>query len=514
MIATVPTVSLQEISKRFGPTLALDAVSLDLLPGEVHVLLGENGAGKSTLVKTLLGTYHPDAGKIFIREREVVHHSPAVARGEGINVVLQDFSLAPTLSVLDNLFLGRQPLRRRLIDTAVMREAAERTRDLVGGTFSLNAEVGALPRSEQQLVEIMKAVMGKPGALILDEPTAALSEGEAERLFGIVDRLVQQGWAILYITHRMAEIRRLGTRVTVMRDGRRTGTHLVSAVTDDELVREMIGRDITAVYPRKADSRCLGPTVLRLANVSSANGKVRDVSLHVRSGEIVGIAGLVGAGKGDVARVLSGLEHMTSGEVEVLEYRTSRPQSRKMLAAGVGFMPEDRKRESLALQLTTADNINLEASASRGHGRFGFLDRGQLREAAISMIRRLGIRPADPQQEVGLLSGGNQQKVVLGRALTRSRKVFVVAEPTAGVDVGSRQQIYEELRRLCDDGAGVLVVSSDLEEVVGLSDRVYVMHSGAVCAELVGDEISDEAVIAAAFGHGEDEPAAPVQEAV
>jgi ribose transport system ATP-binding protein len=507
-------VSLDHVSKRFGPTLALDGVSLDLFPGEVHVLLGENGAGKSTLVKTLLGTYHPDEGRVFIRGRAVPHHTPALARREGVNVVLQDFSLAPTMTVLDNLFLGREPLRRRLIDTASMRAAGERTRELVGGRFSLHAEVGALPRSEQQLVEIMKAVMGKPGALLLDEPTAALSELESERLFGIVDRLVSQGWAILYITHRMAEIRRLGTRVTVMRDGRHVGTHLVREVTDDQLVREMVGRDITAVYPDKAQPGRIGETVLRLTDVSSANGKIQNVSLHVRRGEIVGVAGLVGGGKGDVARVLSGLEDMASGEVEVLGYTTAHPRPRKMIAAGVGFMPEDRKRESLGLQLSTADNINLEAVSASGGSRLGFLRLGELRQGAAEIIRRLDIRPADPNQEVGLLSGGNQQKVVLGRALTRRRDVFVVAEPTAGVDVGSRQQIYGEMRRLCDDGAGVLVVSSDLEEVVGISDRVYVMNSGTVQAELVGDEITDAAVVAAAFGHGRDDRTRAAEEAV
>jgi ABC-type sugar transport system ATPase subunit len=506
-------VSLDHVSKRFGPTLALDEVSLDLLPGEIHVLLGENGAGKSTLVKTLLGTYHPDRGRVFIRGREVSHHNPALARREGINVVLQDFSLAPTMTVLDNLFLGRQPLHRRLIDTAGMRAAGERTRELVGGRFSLQAEVGALPRSEQQLVEIMKAVMGKPGALLLDEPTAALSELESERLFGIVDRLAAQGWAILYITHRMAEIRRLGTRVTVMRDGRHVATHRVSEVSDDELVREMVGRDIKAVYPDKADPGRIGETVLRLTDVSSANGKVRNVSLQVRRGEIVGVAGLVGGGKGDVARVLSGLEALASGEVQALGYTTGRPTPRKMIAAGVGFMPEDRKRESLALPLSTADNINLEAVSS-GRGRLGFLQLGALKKVASDLIRRLDIRPTDPHQEVGLLSGGNQQKVVLARALTRPRDVFIVAEPTAGVDVGSRQQIYAEMRRLCNDGAGVLVVSSDLEEVVGISDRVYVMNAGTVQAELVGDRITDAEVVAAAFGHGRDDRTRSVEEAV
>ena len=498
---TSPVVTLRNVSKHFGSVQALRDVSIDLHAGRVHVLLGENGAGKSTLVKTILGTYHPDTGEILIRGRTVGHHSPGLARREGINVVMQDFSLAPTLTVLDNLFLGREPGRLGVVRRSRMRAKAREAMALVGATFSLNAEVGSLPRSEQQLVEIMKAVMGVPGVLVLDEPTAALSEGEADRLFSIVDRLVAQDWAVLYITHRMAEIRRLGHQVTVLRGGRQIASHLVADVTDDHLVNQMVGREVSNIYPAKADAATLGAEVLRLDRVSSANGKVRDLSLSVRAGEIVALAGLVGAGKGDVARVLSGLEPMAGGTVVANGYTTAHPRARRLIAHGVGYMSEDRKTESLALGLSVHDNLTLEAVSLPEHSRAGVLRLGALQRVSDDLIELLQIRPGDSRREVGLLSGGNQQKVVLGRALTRDRRLLIVAEPTSGVDVGARQQIYRTLRDLCANGTGILMVSSDLEEVVGLADRVYVMNSGSVTAELEGAAITAEAIVAGAFGH-------------
>jgi ribose transport system ATP-binding protein len=506
----VPVISLRRASKRFGPVLALQSMTLDLFAGEVHVLLGENGAGKSTLVNLLIGTYPPDGGQLLIRGREVAHHTPANARREGVNVVLQDFSLAPTLDVVENLFLGREVTGRGgVVDRTEMKKRARDLLEMVGASMPLNAEVGVLPRAEQQLVEIMKALMGQPGALLLDEPTAALSEHEAGRLYEIVDRLKGDGWAILYITHRMAEVRRLGNRVTVMRDGQHVGTHALADVTDAELIQEMVGRPISAVYPVHEvaapdgtyGGAQSGQELLRMDRVSSGDGKVRDVSMRLHGGEIVGVAGLVGCGKAEVARLLFGLQPMSSGTVTVLGQPLTRISARKMISLGVGFMPEDRKRESLALERSVEENINLEAISSNGHRRFGFLNLAALARTATGLIESLDIRPVDARQEVGRLSGGNQQKVVLARALTRSRKVFVVSEPTAGVDVGARQEIYRQLRQLCDEGAGVLCISSDLEEVVGIADRVYVMNGGCIQSELAGDAITREIIVADAFSH-------------
>lgn len=500
-VTSPPIVSLDGVSKRFGSTQALSGVSLELHGGEVHVLLGENGAGKSTLVKTILGAYQPDTGNISVRGEVLTQHSPAQARRLGINVVMQDFSLAPTMSVLDNLFLGREPGRAGFVAVRQASAEAERVRALVNGDFSLDIEVGSLPRSEQQLVEIMKAVMGEPGLLVLDEPTASLSEQEAERLFGIVERLTADDWAVLYITHRMAEIRRLGHRVTVLRDGAFIASHQVAEVSDDLLLREMVGREVSRIYPPKAAPEDLGEIALELERVSSLNGKVREVSLDVRAGEIVAVAGLVGAGKGDIVRLLAGHTRMSAGEVRVGAWRTTRPIATALISQGVGYMPEDRKTESLALDLTVGDNLTLDAMSSREFSWAGFLSRSRLRDLALQMVELLNIRPIDVRTQVSVLSGGNQQKVVLGRALSRQRRVLVIAEPTAGVDVGARQQIYGELRRACEKGTGILMVSSDLEEVVGVADRVYVMNAGTIIAELAGNDITEQAVIAAAFGH-------------
>jgi len=500
-----PLVELVSVTKRFGANTALSDVSLELVPGRVHVLLGENGAGKSTLVKTILGTYQVDGGRLLIGGKEIAHHSPALARASGINVVMQDFSLAPTLSVMDNLFLGRQETRAGALDVKRMRRRTEELLDAVGASFGALTEVGSLPRSEQQLVEIMKAIMGRKGVVVFDEPTAALGDSEAERLFAIVERLAAEGWAILYITHRLAEISRLGDQVTVLRDGKWIATHAVKDTPNEVLVKEMVGREITSAYPPKADPEKLGGTVLRVEGATSANRKVREVSLDVRGGEIVAVAGLVGAGKGDVLRMLAGTERMIDGFVEVDGYRTSSPNARKLIKHGVGFMSEDRKRESLAQELTVHDNLTLEINQDRRYKRFGILVIRELRRVTKELLDRLQVRPRDPGSEVGLLSGGNQQKIVLARALTRTRKVFVVAEPTSGIDVGARQLIYTELRKACEGGAGVLMISSDLEEVVGLSDRVYVMNSGRTVAELRGNQISDTAIVEAAFGGSEDE---------
>ncbi|MFD1211011.1 sugar ABC transporter ATP-binding protein [Arthrobacter sp. GCM10027362] len=494
-----PIVSLSNIVKTFGAVRALNGMSLDLYPGEVHILLGENGAGKSTLVNILLGNYQPDSGKIIVRGSEVVHHSPAHARKLGINVVLQDFSLAPTLSVTENLFLGRELKTLGFVNHARMRSIAREKVGQLGGTIDPDAEVGTLPRAEQQLVEITKGLLGTPGILLLDEPTAAISEREADRLFKIIDRLRDEGWALLYITHRMEEVRRLGDRVTVMRDGRFISTHTLDEVSEEQLITDMVGRELAAVYPEKAEAR--GEPLLEVEDLSTADGKVAHASLRVCQGEIVAVAGLVGSGKSELAKAVLGLIPVSSGSVAVGGRKFTRPNPREMIQAGIGFMPEDRRREALALDLSVQENIALEINQAKTYSTFGLIHGSKIRSLAQALAERLDIRPRSVSAEARALSGGNQQKVVLARALTRDRKVFVVAEPTSGVDVGARQEIYANLRKLCSDGAGVLMISSDLEEVVGLADRVYVMNGGRIQVELAGNQITNEAVVAGAFGH-------------
>ena len=494
-----PVVSLRDIVKTFGAVKALGGMSLDLYPGEVHILLGENGAGKSTLVSILLGNYQPDSGTITVRGSDVLHHSPAHARKLGINVVLQDFSLAPTLSVTENLFLGREVKKFGLVDNGKMKAIARDKIGQLGGEIDPEAECGSLPRAEQQLVEITKGLLGTPGILLLDEPTAAISEREADRLFKIIDRLRDEGWALLYITHRMEEVRRLGDRVTVMRDGRFISTNTLDELSEERLINDMVGRELAAVYPDKAENN--GPPLLEVEDLSTADGKVTQASLRVCQGEIVAVAGLVGSGKSELAKAILGLLPLSSGHVLVGGKKYTRPNPRDMIQSGIGFMPEDRRREALALDLSVQENIALEVNRAKKYNTLGLIYGSKIRALAQALAKRLDIRPRSVTAEVRALSGGNQQKVVLARALTRDRSVFVVAEPTSGVDVGARQEIYANLRKLCRDGAGVLMISSDLEEVVGLADRVYVMNGGRVQVELVGNQITNEAVVAGAFGH-------------
>jgi ribose transport system ATP-binding protein len=494
-----PIVSLSDIVKTFGAVKALDGMSLDLYPGEVHILLGENGAGKSTLVNTLVGNYQPDGGSIAIRGTVVSHHSPASARKQGINVVLQDFSLAPTMSVTENLFLGREMKSFGFVSRSKMRAIAKQKITQLGGDIDPEAEVGSLPRAEQQLVEITKGLLGIPGVLLLDEPTAAISESEAERLFKVVGQLREEGWAILYITHRMEEVRRLGNRATVMRDGRFISTHSLDSVTDQQLINDMVGRELTSVYPVKSTKT--GEVVLGVDCVSTIDAKVKEASLYVREGEIVGVAGLVGSGKSELAKIISGLLRTIAGSVTLCGTRFTRPNPRTMIEGGLGYMPEDRRREALALDLSVEENIALEINRLKEFNSMGFIHGAKIRSLSQQLAERLDIRPRSVTTDARALSGGNQQKVVLARALTRPRKVFVAVEPTSGVDVGARQEIYAQLRSLCEEGAGVLMISSDLEEVVGLSDRVYVMNGGRIQVELAGDQITNEAVVAGAFGH-------------
>ena len=461
------TVALRNVTKVFGPVTALSDVSLELHQGEVHVLLGENGAGKSTLVKILSGAHAADQGQLLIRGEEVRHHSPAHARNAGINVVLQDYSLAPALTVTENLFLGREIRRKGFLNRRAMRTEAAARLELVGGGIDPDAEVGSLPQAERQLVEIVKALVGKPGVLLLDEPTAAISEAEANRLFTIVDRLRDEGWAMLYITHRMEEVRRVGDRVSVLRDGRSVSSYLLEDVTDERLIRDMVGRDLSSIYPEKTAKT--GEVLLSLDHVSTADGKVHDLSLSVRAGEIVAVAGLVGSGKSQLARLIAGLTPSNAGSVTVGGRRVTRPSPRAMAAAGVGFMPEDRRLEGLALGRSIEENITMEVSGDRSFSRVGLLRKGRLRALANELAEIVDIRPRNVEQESGALSGGNQQK----------------------------------LRRLCEQGAGVLMVSSDLEEVVGLADRVYVMNGGRIQVELTTTQINNEAVVAGAFGHAQ-----------
>ena len=493
-------VSLRDVSKSFGSVDALKSVSLGISGGQVHILLGENGAGKSTLVNIILGAVTPDSGVLEVNGRRTAHQTPAQAREQGINAVLQDFSLAPSLKVYENLFLGREITGNGLLSKAEMRRQATRDLAQLGVVIDVDIPVGRLSRPEQQVVEIVRALGGKPGALLLDEPTATLNQEESARLFALINRMKAQSWGLLYITHRLDEVRRLGDRVTVLRDGAVVATHLIGDVSDDQLIQEMVGRRMDRLYPQISHNPMA--EVLRADRLYTLDGRVRDASFFVRRGEIVGIAGLVGSGKSELVRACFGLAELASGTIHIGGTAVAQPAPREMLALGLVYLPQDRRDEALALNRSIMENVSLEVlELPRFKTPGGLVRDGRLREAVDAIAERLDIRPRDIRQIVSALSGGNQQKVVLGRAFTRDRSVYIFHEPTAGVDIGARQEFYNVIKQICEGDAGVVLVSSDLPEIVHLSHRVYVMHGGQIQAQLTGGEITDEAIARHSFGH-------------
>lgn len=500
-----PVLQLRNATKRFGAVLALRDVSIELRAGECLVLLGENGAGKSTLVGALLGRHDLTAGQLLIRGEVVEHYSPHSARERGVRAVTQEFSLCESLPVYANLFVGQEIQRAGFRQKGRMRAEARRRLIEVDASFAETDIVSTLTRAEQQLVEICKAVTAgsEPGVILFDEPTAAISATEAEKLFQIIDRLKEAGWAVVYISHRMEELRRVGDRVAVLRDGRQVATHRLDEVADQQLINEMAGRELSALHPEKAAPADLGDPVLSVDSLATRNGKVVDVSFELRAGEILGIGGLVGSGKGDVAGALFGVAPVARGTIVAAGEPLARPSARAMYARGFGFLAEDRKREGILPETSVATNVMVERLAvSRAFSRMGFQRKRKLLDAAARLIQEFDVRPAGASRmPISQLSGGNQQKALVARALSTHRKALVVVEPTAGVDVGSRMEIYRQLRERCRDaGIGILLVSSDVEELVGMCDRVAVMNTGRITNVLQGPDITPDNIVAASFG--------------
>ena len=495
---TAPTIlQLSGISKHFPGVKALSNVDFDLRPGEVHVLFGENGAGKSTLINIIAGSFPPDAGTFTFQGEPLRLNSPHHARELGINAVFQEFSLVPTLSVQDNLYLGREIKRGGLLDKSAMARGARTALDQLGFHLDPRIQVGYLSRAEQQMVEIAKAIQSSPSVLILDEPTASLTEAEAEQLFAVVETLKASGIGIIYITHRMQEIRRIADRITVLRDGRLVTTVAAGGISEQRLVELMTGRTIEALYPTVLANP--QRVMVEVTGLTLANGRVHDVSIAVRAGEIVGLAGLVGAGKSEVGRAIFGAESPTQGSIAIAGQVVANPSPGAMLARGVVYIPPDRRAEGLVATRSVRENISLASLDRPDFSRMGLLRRGEERKIVRDVAQRLSLRPPNVERQVAYFSGGNQQKVVLGRGLTRDVQVFIFDEPTTGVDVGAKVEIYGFIKELCEQGAAVLLISSDLPELLHLSHRAYVMHRGEVRAELTGSDLTEEAVLANFF---------------
>ncbi|MFI9586945.1 sugar ABC transporter ATP-binding protein [Streptomyces sp. NPDC052236] len=483
---------IEGIRKTFPGVVALDGVDFDLRRGEVHVLLGENGAGKSTLIKMLSGAYRPDSGRVLAAGREVRIHGAQDAERLGIATIYQEFNLVPDLTVAENIFLGRQPRRFGMIDRKRMEAAASELLHRVGLTVSPRAKVRELGIARLQMVEIAKALSLNAQVLIMDEPTAVLTSEEVEKLFGIVRKLREDGVGIVFITHHLEEIAALGDRVTVLRDGKSVG-QVPASTPEDDLVRLMVGRSIEQQYPREpADA---GVPLLTVRGLTR-DGVFHDVGFEVRAGEVVGIAGLVGAGRTEVARAVFGADPYDAGTVEVAGRRLPRHDVGAAMTAGIGLVPEDRKGQGLVLDASVQENLGLVTL--RAATRAGLVDRGAQRRAAARIAEQLGVRMAGLDQHVRTLSGGNQQKVVIGKWLLADTKVLILDEPTRGIDVGAKVEIYQLINELTAAGHAVLMISSDLPEVLGMSDRVLVMAQGRIAGELAAHEATQDAVMALA----------------
>ena len=486
-----PLLAMRGITKAFLGTTVLDGIDLDCGAGEVHAVVGENGAGKSTLMKVLAGAYAPDAGTIEIDGVAHAFRHPIEAQAAGVAIIYQEFNLLPERTVAENVFVGREPRRWGVVDRRRMEaDTATLLGELDERSFTPRTPTRMLSVAQQQVVEVVKARSLDARILVMDEPTAALAGHEAEELLALVGRLRARGLGILYISHRLREVFAVADRITVLKDGRRVDTRPAADTNAGELVTRMVGRELSAYTPPRATPDELGP--VRLAVRGGANARLADIDLEVRAGEVVGVAGLQGAGRTELARAVFGADPFTSGTVEVdgQVIHTRRP--RQAIAAGIGFITEDRKDEGLALGQSVRDNtlLALRSGAAPERARAGLVER---------LARSTELRARSLEQEVRYLSGGNQQKVVLAKWLALEPGVMLFDEPTRGVDVGAKAAIHELMRELARSGTAVVMISSELPELIGMSDRIVVMHEGRVAGELPAGA-SEQQVIALAAG--------------
>lgn len=485
---------MKGIGKTFPGVKALEGMNLTIREGQVHALLGENGAGKSTLIKILSGAYTKDEGEIFFEGQPVDIRGPQDAQALGISTIYQEFNLARDLTVAENIFLGHLPTKGISVDWARVKERSREILDTLGVTFSVDALTSSLSVAEQQLVEIAKSLNRKTRILIMDEPSAVLGEKDLEKLFQVVRSLQAQGIGIVYISHRLKEIFELADQVTVLKDGRYIDTRNVSEVTMDDLVKLMIGRDLKDVYPKRAPTP--GEVLLEVKNVSRTK-LVHDVSFELRAGEIVGFAGITGSGRTELVRTIFGADPYT-GEMRIAgkPYKARSPAD--AISHGVALVTEDRKAQGLFLKLNVAFNTTI--SGLKYLCRFGILQLPKELALVKKMIQELSIKTPGPNFIVVNMSGGNQQKVVLARWLSIGTRIFIMDEPTRGIDVGSKSEIYQIMDGLTKKGVGIIMISSELPEVLGMSDRIMVMRQGTIVKELSRAEASEEAIMKYAVG--------------
>ena len=493
-----PILEVRDITKRFDGVTALAGVSLSVRPGEVHAVIGENGAGKSTLMKILAGVHAPDTGTILFQGQPVELDSVHQALAHGIALIHQELNLADNLNVGANIFLGREPTRFGAIDFRKIEAESKTLLAKVGLNISPNTLVSRLTIGLQQLVEIAKALSTNARVLIMDEPTSSLSQHETEALFRIIEDLKQRGVCIIYISHRLGEIKHLADRITVLRDGKIAGHLEKDEISQQSMVELMVGRDIDQFYSHTPHPP--GDVVFKVDGVVTHAWPEQTIDLEIRSGEMVGIAGLVGAGRTELLTTIFGITPPLKGSVSVEGKPIKLQHCRSAIAAGVALVPEDRKGQGVILPLPIRNNIGLP-NLGRNQRPLGFLNGQQEKQDSAEMMREMKIKAPTDSQLVQFLSGGNQQKVVIGKWLANSPKVLLMDEPTRGVDIGAKQEIYRLMEQLTEQGVAILFVSSEMEEVLSLSDRLLVMHEGRIMGQLSREEMSEEAVMHLATGH-------------
>lgn len=497
-LEAVPRLRVQQISKSFSGVQALSQVTLDVRAGEVLALLGENGAGKSTLLRVLSGDHHPDSGSLLLDGTAVRFGSPVEARRAGVRVIQQEPEIVPHVSVAENIYLGELPRWGRILDKRALFAQVRADLEQYGFTEVIDpAALGSqLSPAQRQLVEILRALTSRVQMIAFDEPTSSLSDHGVDALFGLIRRLRNDGVAIIYVSHRMPEIFTIADRVAVLRDGRFVGERDVSQTDNDELVRMMVGRDLTDMFVRTTEPTGeVAEVVLELSGLDTDD--VHNISLQVHAGEVVGLGGLVGAGRSELAHAVAGGAPIHSGSVAVSGQRVSLRAPADALRAGIGFAPEDRKAQALLLRRSVRDNISL--AILKRLSRMRIVRRKEERQVAKKFVQQLSIRTPSIEQEAGNLSGGNQQKVVLARWLAHRPKVLILDEPTRGVDVGAKSEIYSIINGLAEEGMALLVISSEMPELLGLSDRIVVMQLGRITGELSRSEATEERVLALAM---------------
>ena len=498
--SVAPLLVMNDISKSFPGVLALSHVNLEIQPGEIHAIVGENGAGKSTLMKILAGVHKPTEGTIQWAGDEVSIGSPHAAQQLGIRMVFQELSLVPDLSVAENISLGRMPRGRLFVDRKRMARLALEALKVIGEELDPNTLIADLTISQRQLVEIARVISSGARLVALDEPTSSLTEFEGKKLLAVIKSLKHSGISVIYISHRLHEVLAIADRVTVMRDGRTIETRSAQGATQAELVQRMVGRDLDDMFPKAIVP--IGPVVFRAENLTG-EGKFSDITIEVRSGEIVGLAGLIGAGRTEFARAVFGLDRFDSGACFLNSVRIRPKNPAQAIRDGIAYVPEDRRLLGIVPPLSIRENLTLSIlrrESRAGVSRAGVIGRRAERAEAARLTKHLSVVPAAIERRIETLSGGNQQKVVLGRWLATGPALLILDEPTRGVDVGAKAEIHRIIGELAAEGIAILMISSELPEIIAASDRVYVLHEGSLVAEFDREGITEENIMTAATG--------------